>query len=186
MKNKPSLRIGDKQRTAIKADGTKLPVLDGPFDFLIEPNEDEIRNGIRGDPTQCMYSLACRRINNCELVWVCRHVAYMEMKTKGGRPVLYRFILTDPAKTNIKDFDTGVEVKPEAVIFAKPRGSERLDAMRAAYKMALSVRKAKGQKAYVKGRGGIRKKQKQDHTIYPWNGLRDAAFGRFQFPTKSA
>jgi hypothetical protein len=183
MKNKPSLRVSDKHRIAIKADGTRLPVLDGPFDFLIEPNEEEIRNGIRGDPTRCMYSLACRRINGCDLVWVCRYVAYMEMKAKGGKAVLYRFILSKPAKSNVKDFDTGANVKPEAVIFAKPRGLERLDAIRK-HRTTADASKAKKEKAFVKGKGGAR--EKQDHSIHPWNGLRAAATGKFQFPTVPA
>jgi hypothetical protein len=179
--SKSSLRVSDKHRTAIKADGTRLPVLDGPFDFLIEPNEEEIRNGIRGDPTQCMLAQACRRINGCDLVWVCRYVAYMEMKAKGGRPVLYRFILSEPAKSNVKDFDTGANIKPEAVIFAKPRGRQRLDAMREQYKATAGTRKTKKEKAFVTGKGGVRKKQ--DHSIHPWNNLRAAATGKFQFPT---
>lgn len=178
MKKSSTLRINDKTRMAIKSDGTKIPVIDGKFTFVIQPNEEDIKNAIPGDHANCMYCLAYRRLYGSDLVWVTRSLAYVELKEKGGKPVLERFILTDPARVNVKDFDAEKDVTPEAVVFAAPRGSQRLDAKAAAYSRWAS---GKSRKAYLKGQKSGESKRKIPQ---PVSTLRDRATGKFQFQSK--
>jgi hypothetical protein len=176
-----TLKISDKTRTATKPDGTKIPVLDGTYDFLVQPNEDDIKYGIPGDHAQCMYCLACKRMYGSDMVYVTRGLAYVELRGKGGRHELRRFILTDPASTNVKRFDAKEEVSPQAVVFAAPKGARRLDAQVAAWhRWVARQKKYGGQKAYVKGTA-----RGKGHTIKPLaDTLRDPATGMFQFATK--
>lgn len=180
------LRISDKSRTATKPDGTKIPVIDSRFTFLITPNEEDIKNGIPGDHAQCMYCLACRRMHGSELVWVARGVAYVELKNKNGKPELHRFMLSDPAKLKLKDFDAGKHVPPHSIVFAAPtythslnRPAERYQRRKETGYYQSEEHKKKRRKAHVVG------EKKKDHTIRPLElTIRDAATGMFQFKTK--
>jgi hypothetical protein len=176
------MKISDLTRTAIKPDGTRIPVVDGKFSFLVQPTKEDIKNGVRGDHANCMYSVACRRLYASELVWITRRIAYVELKNKKGEPELRRFILKDPARNQVKGFDQGKDyATPEAVIFARPEGNQTLDAIRVKdqkFRMRCKaglVRK----KAYVKGQRG-------KETMEPFfRVLRAPACGMFQFRQNS-
>lgn len=181
MKQRTHLKISDRHRVAIKPDGTRIPVIDSKFSFLLQPNKEDIEKGIPGDHTQCMYCVACRRLYDSDLVWVTRMLAYVELKGKGGKPVLQRFILKDPAKQNVKAFDAGDLITPEAVIFAAPTGSQTLDAQAEQWRQ-----RGKNKKAYIQGEieksarsGDPRRKKAQ-----PLSSLRDVATGRFHFSSR--
>jgi hypothetical protein len=185
------LRINDRTRTAIKSDGTTIPVIDGKFNFLIQPNEDDINNSIPGDHTKCMYCRACRRQYGSELVWVTRNLAYVELKGPGGKSQLHRFILSNPAKINVRNFDNHQKVQPEAVLFAAPTGRKTLDAQAAAY-LRWVQGKAKPQKhprkkAYLVGEQPECPSAEASKRKVPQpaqNLLRDRATGMFQFKTR--
>jgi hypothetical protein len=185
------LRINDRTRTAIKSDGTRIPVVDGKFSFLIQPNEDDIDNSVPGDHANCMYCRACRRQYGSELVWVTRNLAYVELKVSGGKSQLHRFILSNPAKINVRNFDNHEKVHSEAVIFSAPVGKQTLEAQAAAYQR-WAQGKAKPQKhsrkkAYLVGElpecptasTSQRKVPEPAGTL-----LRHRATGMFQFKTR--
>jgi hypothetical protein len=192
MKAHNSLKINHRTRIATKADGTQLPVLDGKFDFIIEPNEEEIRDGIPGDPTQCMYCLALKRlVPSAEFVWVTRTIAYVEMMGHGGKREIRRFILTKPARKAIYDFDTNREdCTPEAVIFSAPKGSLRLDAIlerkRPLDKKRREKRREKQRKAFLNGTiSPLKKEDVKKVSRMPLGlALRQPASGRFHFAIK--
>jgi hypothetical protein len=177
------MKISDKTRTAIKPDGTRIPVIDGKFSFLIEPTKEDIENAVKGDHTQCMYACACRRLYHSGLVWITRTLAYVELKNKKGEPELRRFILKDPARHQVKGFDKGEYATEEAVIFARPEGAYRLDAIAAESRQrsrkARRDKKSKVKKsAYVKGEAA----GSGSHHLEPLAGaLRDPASGMFHF-----
>lgn len=173
--NKALLKVDLRRRIAIKDDGTEVPVVDSKESFYLQPNQDDIKNGIPGDHANCMYCMACRRMYQSELVWIARGVAYIELKKK-GRPELHRFILRAPAQDNVKIFDRNPEeVQEEAVIFAAPSKCRRLDAQHEKYERYKAKNAAKG-KAYVKGKlGGSQKPRPLSET------LRAPAHGKFQF-----
>jgi hypothetical protein len=173
--NLPPLKVSDKTRIATKPDGTKIPVLDGKFTFLIEPNAEDIKNGVPGDPTQCMYCLAAKRMYGCDLVWVTRTRAYIELRGPKGRLELRRFVLKNPAQMQIENFDRG-DVTPEAVIFAKPTGRASLNGIRARYQQD-KLRADKPKRAFVKG-----KSPKKKHEMDSFHTLRASGTGMFQFP----
>ena len=181
MKKKPVIAINDKTRTAIKADGTKMPVLDATFSFLVEPNDDDIKNGIAGDHANCMYCLCFKRQNGSELVWVTRRVAYVELKNVNGKPELRRFMLSEPAKVAVGKFDSKQDVKPQVVAFEAPKGSDRLDVQRAKYQALAKRRKEQPHnKAYVKGS----KRGSGVQQVNEFTALRHPATGMFQFHQK--
>jgi len=184
MKNSIKVKISDRKRIALKSDGTQIPVIDAKFDVLIQPNEQDIHDGIKGDPAQCMYCVACRRQFASELVWVARGVAYVELKGKGGKSILERFILKDPARINLRKFDTGVaDLTPEAVIFAAPKGRQTLDGLNRNYRKWVEDGKPSRKTALLKGirksKNGLRASQ----TIKDI-GLRDPQTGMFQFKSR--
>src|SRR5215472_16952410 len=157
----PHIRVSDKKRIAIKADGSRIPVVDSKYSFLI-------------DPTECMYCKACKRQFNSELVFVTRGLAYVELKGKNGKPELRRFVLTKAAKENIRRFDAGNDqVTPEAVIFAAPTGSKSLS-----YQSSRSG-KPKPKPALIKGRKGGKPREKIGIPV--GIALREKQTGRFQF-----
>jgi hypothetical protein len=187
MKKNSPLRIDDRTRTAIKADGTRIPVIDATCSFLIQPSQKDIDQGIPGDHENCMYCLACRRMYDSELVWVTRTLAYIELRIKGGKSILQRFILTDPARNNVKSFDAKEELQPEAVVFAAPNGRHTLAAQAAAYKRWTSGKAKPHKKAYIVGEAGAQPDVNQPKRKVPQPGaagLRERAYGRFQFKSK--
>lgn len=181
MKPQPLLKVSDKTRIATKSDGTKLPVLDGKWSVIIQPNKNDIEKGIPGDPQNCMYCVCCRRMLECELVFVTRTRAYVELKGAKGRPELRRFVLKNPAQMQVKDFDRDKYVTPEAVIFAKPEGKESLNGIRARYQNDKLQPKPK--RAFIKGKGP-KKKVERPHEIDSFHTLRASGTGMFQFPRK--
>jgi hypothetical protein len=175
------LQINDKTRTAIRPDGTRIPVKDSKFTFLLTPSEEDIKAGIPGDPERCMYAMACRRLHGSHLVYVTRMLAYVELRGKKGQPELHRFMLKDPARHKIRGFDARDEVPPESVIFAAPKGKQKLDAQAESYRQWVKKRRAQGKstrkqqrKAYVVGES---KDQKPKSPL----DLRASQRGMFQF-----
>jgi len=186
IQDKILLRISDRTRTAIKSDGTRIPVVDSRYTMLIVPDPEDIKNGIKGDPANCMYCLACRRQFHSELAWVARGVAYIELPAQGGKTRLERFILTDPAKLNVKNFDEGEDIPHHAVIFAAPSKNLTLAAITAAWKKHQK-RKAEGKviprKALVKGE--IKEKKRHKHELASLT-IRDPQTGRFHFKQRTS
>jgi hypothetical protein len=122
-----------------------------------------------------------------ELCWVARGVAYVELKAKGGKPRLERYIITKPAKANLKAFDGGEAVAPEAVIFAAPTGIMRLDSPQRhgayqRYKQRMKEGTIKKRSALLKGEVKLKGKSK-GHTLIPLT-LRDPQTGMFQFQSR--
>jgi len=145
MMKHPVIRISDKTRTAIKADGTHIPVVDAKYSFLVQPEPDDIEGAIPLDPAECMYCRACRRQFGSELVFVTRGLAYVELKNRFGKPELRRFILTQPAKRKVRQFDLpDPQITSEAVIFAAPEGSRTLNSIRAKYRIRVAKMPKKG------------------------------------------
>lgn len=180
MKTKPPFKFNARDRQIIKPDGTIMPVIDSPHSTVIRPNANDIKQGVRGDPTKCMYALACKRMFESELVWINRGVAYVELTGKGGKPELHRFILKESAKENVKNFDAGKTVYPESVLFAAPSRSQTLDAQ-------AEKEKRRGKApAYVKGSikgeplSGSKGSRK---ALMPF---RDPGTGKFHFHAKAA
>jgi hypothetical protein len=177
MKDKTTIRISDKTRIAIKADGSRIPVIDSKYSFIVQPEEEDKIGAIPLSPTECMYCNACKRQFGSELVFVTRGLAYIELKNKLGKPELWRFILTKPAVENIHEFDARGQLTQEAVVFAAPKGARRLDYQRQAYQQKV---KSEPRPALVKGiLKGSKPKEKVGHLMA--EKLRDKQTGRFQF-----
>jgi hypothetical protein len=179
------MKISDKDRTATKPDGTKIPVVDSKFTTLLQPTEEDIKKGVRGDPAQCMYAVCCRRLYGSEIVYFTRQRAYIELRGKKGRYELHRFILANPAMVGIKDFDASRDVSPEAILLLAPKGRQRLDVQHAIYKERKENQRQKKkdyEKAYVSGEAPVEKDERQrKDRAYNVDSLRRPATGKFQF-----
>jgi len=172
------MKISDRTRTATKPDGTKIPVVDSKLTTIIQPTIDDIKNGVPRDPTRCMYAVTCKRLYQSELVWITRTRAYVELKNKGGRPELHRFVLADPARVNIKDFDAKKDVTPEAILFLAPKGRTTLEGQRKVQR-AWEHNMRQG-KAYVSGDAIPESGPKRPAKKKPVS-LRESGSGKFQF-----
>lgn len=188
MKHKPAIKINEAKRIARKADGTVLPVIDSKFTFLITPNAEDIKKGVRGDHSRCMYCQSCMRQHGCSLVYITRTRAYMELPDENGKLYLQRFMLSSPAKVKIKDFDTYDHVPPHAVVFLAPYGSHTLEAQnrtqRAWRRRVLAERLGPTpvpKKAYIVGQ----KVRGKGATVETFEDslIRNVATGMFQFKT---
>jgi hypothetical protein len=135
------------QRFWDKPDGTRLQVRDAKYSIPIVPNAEDIQGAIRGDPCNCPYARYCKRVFGSTVVFIKRGVAYVEMPDTNGKLYLYRFILTTPAKSKIKEFDDGEELPAHAVIFAAPKGSRTLHGQALAHTM-WEVKKAREQRSH--------------------------------------
>jgi hypothetical protein len=188
MKTKPPIVINDRSRIAFKSDGTKIPVIDSKLTTTIQPEPEDIKNGVPGDHANCMYCLACKRLFKSELVWVTRTIAYVELKGKGGKPELHRFILSTPAQVAVGEFDAEKDVTPEAISFVAPTGTRTLDYYRSPKRRAAKAEKGK---AYVVGK----KKNYPQNPARPQRPetigerlrkLREPAYGMFHFTPQKA
>jgi hypothetical protein len=129
MKPEPALRISDKTRTAMLADGSEIPVVDAKKGFLIRVKQEHIDAAEPDDPAKCMYALAGKEQFDSELVWVTRTRAYIEMKTLAGTSELIRCIVPEIVRRQMKanDLNLKTEIKPHNAFFRAPTLSQRLD-----------------------------------------------------------
>lgn len=167
------MKINKYKRAVIQPDGTEIPVIDAKFSTIIQPSQSDIEHGVPGSMTACMYAKACKRLFDSEFVVIARTVAYVEVKGKGGEPQIWRFIIRDPARMKIEDFDAGASVTKEAVIFAAPQGRHSLDYKAARKQIHEQFPEVAAMRAVMN-----RRKKKSPHTIRP---LRDPGTGLFQF-----
>lgn len=159
-----------KRREAIRPDGTRIPLMDASENFLVQPSEDDIRNAVPQDELRCMYCLAVKRqLVGSKMVQVSRTRAFVEQK-RAGQWIMLRYAVKGVARKNIEKFDKLEPVSDDAVIFAAPKGSERLDP-------------PKPRKATVKGviKGGKIKPRGKPRALPPGIELRRAASGLFHF-----
>ena len=186
MKPHPAVRISDKTRIAIKANGERIPVLDAKFSFCVVPSPEDIEGAIPGSPTECMYCKACKRQFGSELVFVTRGLAYVELKNKFGKPELRRFILTERAKERVREFDNeDAQLTEEAIIFAAPSGSKTLEYARTSY-LAKKAQGPKRKKPRILTSLPTGAKPKEKIGLPAGPVLRDKQTGRFNFQdTKS-
>jgi hypothetical protein len=129
-----ALTISDKTRTATKADGTVLRIVDALFDMPVQPTNDEVEKGTPGSKTHCAYCLACARMFGSVFVWIAKRIAYVEMNTgTDAEPELVRFIISKPGRKNARDFDLRAldrlqTMSKRTILFLAPKPYQRLDA----------------------------------------------------------
>lgn len=177
------MKISDRTRTAIKADGTRIPVVDGKLHHTLQPNEDDIKNSKRGSPSECMYVLCVQRQFGSEMAYFTRGgLAYIELRGPHGKPRLERYMVSPIGKAKIKDFDAGKEVTPEAIQLSPPVGVRRLGAQSALYQRRREQQQSKPAKGKAWVKGNIKDKPK-GHEIKSLDELmlRNSATGKFHF-----
>jgi hypothetical protein len=129
MKPEPALRISDKTRTATKADGTRIEVVDAKAKFIVRVLQEHIDAAVPNDPCRCMYCLACMDQHGSELVWVTRTRAYVELSNEAGISQLVRCVLPPGVIKYMRDHDMNLKhlIKPHTVTFDPPAPYQTLD-----------------------------------------------------------
>jgi hypothetical protein len=159
-----------------------LEVIEARHDIRIQPNEEDIKNAVPNDPTQCVFSQACRRMWSSNAVVFFGTVAYVDLLDKHGVRHVERFNISEQGKRFIREFDAGMTIAPKSFVLHAP--SPRKTA--AAINESIKEWKRK-RKAILKGRavGSKAKRPKRKPT-----GLRLSMFrngmGMAQFPQTGA
>jgi hypothetical protein len=170
MKPEPAVRISDKTRTAMLADGSVIPVVDAKKGFMIRVKQEHIDLAVPDDPGRCMYALSAKEEFGSEAVWVIRSRAYIEMKTPAGTSELIRCIVPEIARRYMKanDLNLKTEIKPHNAFFRAPTVSQSLDYIRVSKqksnqtlaqkrRAAAAARKAAELKALTRAEQFVRK-----------------------------
>jgi peptidoglycan hydrolase-like protein with peptidoglycan-binding domain len=155
-------------RSFTAPDGTKMDIVDSKYSYVIQPNEQERKDGIPHDPVRCMFALAVMRELKAKYVCIAKSRAYFSQRGRNGKLELQRVVLTPAAQADQKLFDDGGKVSGEAVVFAAPEGSQRLGVSRASYQS--------------RKQSGKIKKPKRKNRLPQEINLRTSGVGLFQLP----
>jgi hypothetical protein len=105
-----------------------IPVRDADHELRIFPNDDDIKDAVRGDEQRCVFANACRRLYGSVRVAFLRTFAYVELKDSTGKAFVERFEMSESVKKSIAIFDASGIAEPAGFLLSPPRPSERLDA----------------------------------------------------------
>lgn len=109
-----------------------MPVRDAEQSILVQPTLGDIEKGVRGDPEACAYAQCVKRMLKSSTVFVYHTVAYIEVLTEQGNPVLERYLIKNGTKDYLEHFDADKGVKPAGFKLRAPEFSKTLD-YKAAY-----------------------------------------------------
>jgi hypothetical protein len=140
--------------------GANLRVVDAPQPLLVRPNQEDIDGAIRGDPENCIYARALRRMLGVHHVFIYQETAYVEVLDEEGNHFLNRYKLGTKAQNYVNKFDNGGKMWPSGFYLNPPPPSQLLETMAKKHR-ALRQRKAKLTK------GG---KRLSGHARYTGNG----------------
>jgi hypothetical protein len=127
-----------------------LEVVDADFDLLIQPSEDDVKEAVPKDPSNCAYARCAKRLWGSTAVLFYRTISYVDLVINGVRK-LYRFHHDDGLYERIVTFDRTSEMPPVAMKLRRPKPCQTLDGLR----LAGERRKAQQKKS--------RKTRKQAH-----------------------
>jgi hypothetical protein len=101
-----------------------MSVSDAKADLHIQPNEEDIRTAVPGDPQNCAFSRACQRMYGSKGALFLGRSAYVDLLDEQGRSVVRRHILSRTAQDFIDNIDAKARCGPLASRSA-PRSGQR-------------------------------------------------------------
>lgn len=114
-------------RVALKRWFGDLEVVEASRDLHVQPKEEDAINGIRKDPSQCMFSKACQRMYDSTVVLFFGTVAYVDLLDEDGIRRVNRFMIDSPAQAVINAYDKGKKVNGAGFKLRAPRETETVD-----------------------------------------------------------
>lgn len=157
-----------------------LEVIEAKRELRVQPNDDDIKNAVKHDPMNCVFSRACQRMWSSTAVVFFGTVAYVDLLDSKGVRHVERFTISADGKRFIREFDAGKVTKPRGFVLLAPTKSQTAAAKTLRRKQLRSARKA-----VLKGKttGALRPKRKP-------TGIRLSVFrngmGMAQFPHSAA
>lgn len=115
-----------KPKNAYNRSFRGLPVEDATAPVFIQPSREDIDSGIPGDPCNCMYANAFKRLYNSHNVFIFSEIAYIEMLNSKGEHIMKRYFIKGDAHKLRQAFDEGIPIPAHGVSFDIPTGSKSL------------------------------------------------------------
>lgn len=100
-----------------------FPVVDASSELRVFPNAKDIHDGRPKDPTNCAFSQACKRLYGSSKVMFLRNVAYVDLPQADGSRRVERFMLTQPMRRLIEEFDQTGVASPGGYVLRPPTPS---------------------------------------------------------------
>lgn len=115
-------------RSTIRRYFGDLEVVEAEKEIRIQPNEQDIKSAVVGDPENCVFSQACRRMWSANIVLFFGTIAYVDLLDADGKRRVERFRISPAGQRYIRAFDAGEPVDPKGFALLPPRPSETLEA----------------------------------------------------------
>jgi len=146
-KNATTSNYGAGGAALRKAFGPDIEIVDATSPLRVQPNQEDIRSAIAGDPMNCVLSRACQRSFGSKAVLFLGTVAYVDLLDEDGNRRLERFRIDGPGSRYIKAVDSFEPVSPRGFTLTPQPVSSQRKAMRRyhkKYKKAEAEAKARG------------------------------------------
>jgi hypothetical protein len=166
-----------------------MPVRDGKSNIRVQPNKQDIKKAVPGDPTHCAYAECLRRQYDASNVWVFKTVAYVQLLDESGKPIVERYAIHEEARWYLDRFDNGEKIHPAGFVLQAPTESDRLDHITEYKRQIAAERKARGEKVkkYPQRAAKIIGSRKTGAAIVPreLNGFTRSGAGMVHFRAKA-
>src|SRR5262249_38561966 len=104
-----------------------MEVVDADHDLRVFVNKHDLECAERGNPTECVFAKACKRLYGSRAILFFRSVAYVDLPDEEGIRRVYRFLIGRAAKNAIEKYDRTGEAHPGGFLLSAPRPSERIE-----------------------------------------------------------
>lgn len=141
-----------------------LEVVEAEKELRIQPNAEDVKTAIRGDPRNCVFSRACQRMWGSRLVAFFGTVAYVDLLDGAGKRRVERFMISANGSKELRAWDEGKRFTPKGFLLLPPPPSNTL------------AGKAKHREALLKGESTGHKGSTASRPVRPISLLRLTAF----------
>lgn len=100
-----------------------LPVVDAKAELYVVVAEEDSAAAVQGDPTECAFAQACRRMYQSQAVMFYTTVAYVDLPDEKGKRKVFRFCMPAGARRLIERFDRTGEAPPGGFRLIAPKPS---------------------------------------------------------------
>lgn len=108
-----------------------LPIVEAKHELRIQPNPQDIKNAKKGDPSNCVFSKACKRMWGSSKVIFFGKRAYVDLLDAKGNRRIERFTISSAGQRMIKEFDAGKKIDPQGFVLLPPGKGNTAEVLRA-------------------------------------------------------
>lgn len=113
----------------IPGSGRTIRIAEANQGMMLFPLDQDIQEGVCGDPMLCALSQSAMRMMGASAAWVGNTIAYFVVKIE-GEPFALRFEIAPNTRRAIEEFDATGKMPVEGFAFIPVRQSDRLAAKR--------------------------------------------------------